>query len=58
MQGFVESFEDSYTAPDHLENEENSLLRDKLILCRLCTDIRKKENAAKKQRIILSYFKC
>jgi hypothetical protein len=47
MQGFVESFKDSYTAPDYLENEENSLLSDKLILRRLHTDIRKKENAAK-----------
>jgi hypothetical protein len=54
MQGFVENFKDSYTAPNYLENEENSLLSDKLILCRLRTDIRKKENAAKKQTTILT----
>jgi hypothetical protein len=47
MQGFVESFKDSYTTSDYLENEENSLLSDKLILHRLRRDIRKKENAAK-----------
>jgi hypothetical protein len=58
MQGFVESFKDSYTTPDYLENEENSLLSDKLILRRLRTDIRKKENAVKKQTTILNYFKC
>jgi hypothetical protein len=34
---------------DYLESDEYSLLSDKLILCRLRTDIRKKENAAKKQ---------
>jgi hypothetical protein len=43
---------------DYLESEENSLLSDKLILCRLHTDIRKKENASKKQTTILNYFKC
>jgi hypothetical protein len=58
MQGFVESIKDSYTAPDYLENEENSLLSDKLILRRLRMDINKKKNAAKKQTTILNYFKC
>jgi hypothetical protein len=58
MQGSVESFKDSYTPPDYLETEENSLLSDKLILRRLRTDIRKKENAVKKQTTILNYFKC
>ncbi|PNF42464.1 hypothetical protein B7P43_G08744 [Cryptotermes secundus] len=43
---------------DYLESEENSLLSDKLILRRLCTDIRKKENAMKKQITILNIFKC
>ena len=43
---------------DYLESEENSLLSDKLILRRLRTDIRKKENAAKKQTTILNFFKC
>jgi hypothetical protein len=43
---------------DYLENEENSLLSDKLILRRLRTDIRKTENATKKQTTILNYFKC
>jgi hypothetical protein len=39
---------------NYLESEKNSLWSDKLILGRLRTDIRKKENAAKKQ----TYFKC
>ncbi|PNF43064.1 Jerky protein homolog-like [Cryptotermes secundus] len=43
---------------DYLESEEDSLLSDKLILRRLRTDIRKKENAAKKQKTVLNYFKC
>jgi hypothetical protein len=42
----------------YLESEEYSLLSDKLILRRLPTDIRKKENATKKQMTILNYFKC
>jgi hypothetical protein len=58
MQGFVERFKDSYTIPDCLENEENSLLSDRLILRRLRTDIRKKENAVKKHMTLLNYFKC
>jgi hypothetical protein len=41
---------------DYLESEENSLLNDKLILRRLRTDIREKENAVKKQTTILNYF--
>jgi hypothetical protein len=40
---------------DYLESEENSLLSDKLILRRLRMDIRKKENATKKQMTILNY---
>jgi hypothetical protein len=40
---------------DYLECEEYSLLSDKLILCRFRTDIRKKENAAKKQTTKCEY---
>jgi hypothetical protein len=37
--------------------QRHGILSDKLILCGLCTDIHKRENATKKQTTILNYFK-
>jgi hypothetical protein len=41
---------------DYLESEECCLLSDKLILCRLHSNIRKKESLAKKQNTLTDYF--
>jgi hypothetical protein len=42
---------------DYLESEEDSLLSDKLMLCRLHSNIQKKESSAKKQTTLTDYFK-